>query len=332
MVFKRLLMAFGVGGPSVDTVLTSPHTRPGAAIEGRVELSGGDSDVLIEEIALCLAANVEAESDGGEHEVGAEFARVPVAGAFRLAAGEHRAIPFSYPVPWDAPLTDAGGGLLPGSGLGLRTEVVIDRAADKGDLDRVHVHPLPAQDRVLEAFARLGFGLKHTDIEIGHLAGTAQQSPFFQEIEFHPAPHYAHEIGEVELSFVADPHGVDVVIEFDKRGGMFTEGQDLYGRFRVEHAHTDHVDWAAQVDAWITEALERHRGLFGGYGRGHDEQPDHGYDGYHQAEERGGALGGLGGVALGVAGGLAAGYVAAEVVDEIGDMFEGEEAEEEEEE
>ena len=29
VVFKKLLGAFGVGGPSVDTVLSNPNTRPG---------------------------------------------------------------------------------------------------------------------------------------------------------------------------------------------------------------------------------------------------------------------------------------------------------------
>ncbi|KUP97764.1 sporulation protein [Thermobifida cellulosilytica] len=312
MVFKRLLMAFGVGGPSLDTVLRSPHTRPGEFLEGVVELSGGDHEVFIEEIAVCLASAVEVEAGDVEGTAGVEFARFPVTGAFRLGAGERHSIPFRYPVPLQAPITAARGGPLPGTGVGLRTDVVIDHAPDKGDLDPVLIHPLPVQDRILEAFARLGFALKHTDLEHGHLAGTAQQFPFFQEIEFHPSPRYAHEINEVEVSFVADHEGVDVIIEFDRRGGLFTEGQDLYGRFRAAHADVDRVDWAAQVDGWIAQALERHRGLFGGYGH-------HGYHGGHG--HHGG--GGLGETVLGIAGGLAAGFVAGEIIDEIGDMLEG---------
>lgn len=344
MVFKRFLMAFGVGGPSIDTVLRSPHTSPGAFLEGVVELSGGDSHVLIEEIAVCLASTVEVEAGDSEGVAGIEFARFPVAGAFHLAAGERRSIPFRYPVPWQAPVTAAGGGPLPGTGVGLRTDVVVGQAPDKGDLDPVLIHPLPVQDRILEAFARLGFALKHTDLEHGHLVGTAQQFPFFQEIEFHPSPRYAHEIEEVEVSFVADPEGVDVIIEFDRRGGLFTEGQDLYGRFRVAHYDVDRVDWVAQVDAWIAQSLERHRSLFGGYGHGYPGHPGHGYPGhpghgypghgypehaspkYQEHGHRGGS--GLGGVVAGIAGGLAAGYVAGEIIDEIGDAFEGDDEDE----
>ncbi|MGI5122497.1 sporulation protein [Marinactinospora thermotolerans] len=334
MVFKRVLSMFGVGGSTVDTVLANPEVRPGTFLEGHVELAGGEVDVDIEEIVLALVSRVEL--DGHDAEVGAEFARIPVAGSFRLAAGERHSIPFRFPIPWQTPLTEAGGGSLPGMVLGLRTDVVVDRAADKGDLDRVLVHPLPVQDRVLEALHRLGFVLKGADVEAGHLAGTAQEFPFFQEIEFHPSPRYAHEVNEVEVSFVADPHGMDVIIEFDRRGGMFTEGQDLYGRFRVEHAEAGYDDWTAKVDSWVAGALERHRALFGGHGHYGYEGGHYGYEGghpgYHGHDDHGGSgLGTAAAVGLGVAGGVVAGMVAAEVVDEIGDFFEGEEDEGDEE-
>lgn len=319
MVFRRLLTAFGVGGPSVDTVLRSPHTRPGEFLEGTVELVGGESEVLIEEISVCLASAVEVEAGDTEGVSRVEFARFPVTGAFPLGPGQRHSIPFRYPVPWQAPITAADGGPLPGARVGLRTDVAIAHAVDKGDLDPVLIHPLPVQDRILDAFARLGFVLKHMDLEQGHLVGTAQQFPFFQEIEFHPSPRYAHEINEVEVSFVADPEGVDVIIEFDKRGGLFTEGADIYGRFRASHADVDRVDWVAQVDSWVAQSLSQHRSLFGGYGHGHPgHYPPPGYG--HPEHHSGG--GGLGGVAMGVIGGMAAGYVAGEIMDAIGEVFE----------
>ncbi|MFW5415870.1 sporulation protein [Nocardiopsis sp. CNT-189] len=322
MVFKRFLAAFGVGGPSIDTVLANPHVQPGGVLEGHVELHGGDVDARIGEIAVALATRAEVEVGDGEAAAGVEFARIPVSGPLRLEAGERRSLPFRYPVPWQAPLTEAGGAPLPGAVLGLRTEVVIDGAPDKGDLDRVHVHPLPVQDGVLEALARLGFGLKHTDVEHGHLGGTRQEFPLFQEIEYYASPEYAHEVNEIELSFVADEHGMDVVIEFDRRGGVFGGGGDAYGLFRVEHAQAHGTDWTALVADWIGQALDRHRSLFGGHRH-------YGHHGDHGDDHGGGMMGAVGGAALGMAGGLAAGYVAAEVIDEV---FEEEEPEEEEEE
>ncbi|MFD3683535.1 sporulation protein [Nocardiopsis sp. NPDC058631] len=308
MVFKRLLAAFGVGGLSIDTVVETPHTRPGSVLEGRVELSGGEGEAEIAEIVLALVVGVE---DGDEHE-GVEFARVPVASGIRLAAGETLSVPFTFGIPWQTPVTEAGGGSLPGVMVGLRTEVVVDGASDKGDLDRLHVHPLPVQERVLEALARLGFGFKNTGVETGYLSGTAQEYPFFQEFEFHPSERYAHDVSEVEIALVPDPEGVSAVVEFDRRGGMFSEDGEVYSGFRVGHAEADRLDWAGTLDSWIGETLRRHRELFGGPYPGEGEQ-------YYEEEERGGMLGAVGGVAAGVVGGLAAGYVVSEIVDGVGE-------------
>ncbi|WP_067964330.1 sporulation protein [Nocardiopsis trehalosi] len=315
MGFKRFLAAFGVGGPKVDTVLVAPDTRPGALLEGHVELLGGDADARIDEVAVALASRVEVEGAEGEQAVGAEFARLPVSGPLVLAAGERTSLPFRYPVPWQAPLTDAGRGPLPGAVLGLRTDVVIGMAPDKGDLDPVHVHPLPAQDAVLEALLRLGFVLKGTDVETGWLRGTRQEFPLYQEFEFHPSPEYAHAVREVEVSFVADPHGMDVILEFDRRGGLFGGGGDSYGLFRVEH--TEDGDWTGRVASWIDAALDRYRSVHGA--GGYEPYGHQGYHGHHDDDHHGGGgmMSGAAGVAMGVAGGLAAGYVAAEVVDEF---------------
>ncbi|MUL43554.1 sporulation protein [Streptomonospora sp. PA3] len=263
MGIKRILAAFGIGGPSIDTVVTQPQARPGERLEGYIDLVGGDVEADIDEIAVALSARVEVESGDYEGQVTREFSRVPVCGAFRLAAGEQRRIPFSYPVSYQSPLTDAGGRSLPGAMLGLSTDVVIGGAPDKGDLDPVRIHPLPAQDRVLEAVHRLGFTLLKTDIEQGRLVGTRQEFPMYQELEFRAAPQFAGRMKEMELSFVADPQGVEVVLEVDKRGGLFTESQDRFARFRVEHAQAEQGgDWAP-VLADAVESMLKRRGIFG---------------------------------------------------------------------
>ena len=53
MAFKKLLGAFGVGGPSVDT------TRPGLTLDGHVNITGGDHDVTIEHVTIGLVTRVE---------------------------------------------------------------------------------------------------------------------------------------------------------------------------------------------------------------------------------------------------------------------------------
>ena len=313
MVFKRLLGALGVGGPRVDTVLVDPNGVPGGTVAGRVELVGGNHEVAIEQVTLGLVTRMEVESGGGDHGATGEFHRVAVSGAMRLGEGERVSVPFELALPWETPVTAVYGQTLRGMVMGVRTEVAIAKAVDKGDLDLINVHPLPSQQRILDAFGQLGFVFKSADLEYGRIHGVAQTLPFYQEIEYFAAPQYAHHINEVELTFVTSPHGVEVVLEFDKRGGMFTGGHDSYGRYSVPHADADPVDWAQQVDAWVRQALEK-RPAMPGYG-GH---------GGHRGHGRGM---GMGGVVAGAAGGMAVGYLAGEMIE---DAFEGDEGGDEE--
>ena len=301
MVFKKMLRALGVGGPSVDTVLSDPRVRPGEWLTGEVRLAGGDADADIERIALSLVARV----DTGQGESAVEFHQEVVCGPFRLSAKENRAVAFRFAMPWEAPITEVFGQHLHGASLGLRTELTVAQAVDKGDLDPVYVEPLPAQEAVLDAFGRLGLHIAAAELEAGRLHGVRQQLPFFQQIEFYPPPGYAGMIEDIELTFVADPDGIQVVLGADKRSGLFPPGHDDLGRIGVSHAEAMRTDWASAVTEWLDHLAQR-RGAgaagFGGYA-------DHGGYGDH----RGGP--GIGGIIAGAAVGAVGGMI-------IGDMIE----------
>ncbi|MGV9995071.1 sporulation protein [Streptomyces sp. NPDC003374] len=338
MVFKRLLGSLGVGGPTVDTVLNPVAARPGGTLTGQVHLKGGNADFGIDHITLELVARVEAEHSGGESEGFVAFERFTVGGGFRLAEGELRSIPFSVMLPWETPITELYGQGL-GITLGVRTELAVADAKDKGDLDQLAVAPLPAQEAILEALGQLGFGFKFADLEYGRIGGTGQQLPFFQEIELTPAPQYAQQVNEIEVTFLANPGGMDVVLEADKRGGLFSSGHDTVTRFTVSHEGIEHQDWNTIVDSWIRQLVE-HRASYGSqaaYGHGASYAYEHGHSGHyghadhhhHDGHRSGPGMGtaiaaGAAGLAVGVVGGM----VAAEVVDEVGDFFEGDEDEE----
>ncbi|MEV4621582.1 sporulation protein [Asanoa sp. NPDC049573] len=312
MVLRKMLGALGVGGPSVDTVLPNPNTRPGLPLTGQVNLTGGTSDVELAHITVGLVTRVEVETGAGDHGAMGEFHRTAVAGRTRLAAGQRLSIPFQVDMPWETPVTDVFGQRLRGMTMGLRTEVAIDRAVDKGDLDPIAVHPLPVHERILDAFGTLGFRFKGADLEYGRIHGAHQTLPFYQEIEFWPAPRYGHGVAEIELSFVTNAHTVEVVLEFDKRGGVFTGGHDAYGRYTVPHSHADSADWTQVVDGWVRQALDQRRSFLAGHGGGHHGMPGHGH--------HGGGMGGVvAGAALGVAGGLVAGELIEEVFEDDGD-------------
>ncbi|MBX6386637.1 MAG: sporulation protein [Microbispora sp.] len=326
MVFKRMLGALGVGAPSVDTVLSTPRVRPGGVLMGEVRLSGGDFDAEIEDITLGLVATVEIEHGDVEGTGLGEFSRSRVSGPFTLRKGENRTIPFQVPVPWEAPISEIDGQRLTGMALGVRTEVAIAKAVDKGDLDPVAVEPLPSQLRVLEAFLQLGFAFKSADLEAGHIYGVRQELPFYQEIEFYPPPRHAGVVGEVELTFVADPAGLEVILEADKRAGRYSG--DAIGRFRVSHEEAMHLDWPAEIDRWLTGLAQYampygdHHGGHGygehgygghGYGHGGHYESHHPHHGHHNGP-------GWGAVAAAGAAGVVGGLVAGEIIEEI---FEG---------
>jgi sporulation-control protein len=310
MVFKKLLGAFGVGGPSVDTVLANSNTRPGLTLTGQIHILGGDHDVKIDQVSLGLVTRVEVESGDANYDSTVEFHRIAVAGAFPLTKGERKEIPFSFPVPWEAPVTDVYGQRLRGMTMGLRTELAVARAVDKGDLDPVQVHPLPAQERILDAFNRLGFRFKTADLERGRIHGVNQQLPFYQEIEFFPPPQYAGGINEVELTFIADQQGVEVILEFDKRGGFLSGGHDAYGRFRVDHATVDQTDWSTVVDGWVRSANDRYSSL----------RASHGFHGGGHGRGGHGRGTGAGAVIAGAGAGILGGMVLGEAME---DVFEG---------
>jgi sporulation-control protein len=321
MVFKRLLGSLGVGAPTVDTVLDPAPVLPGGALGGQVHLKGGQADFDIEHITLDLVARVEAEHEEGESEGVVVFDRFTVGGGFRLAADESRSVPFSVTLPWETPVTELHGQPL-GIVLGVRTELAVAGAKDRGDLDQLTVAPLPAQEAILEALGQLGFGFRSADLEYGHIGGTGQQLPFYQEIELTPAPQYAHRVNEIELTFLAGPAGLEVVLEADKRGGLFSPGHDALTRFTV--GHHDNRDWAAEVDGWIRQLVE-HRTAYGDGAPFADHGPhghgEHHHDDHHRSGPGMGTAiaAGAAGLAVGVVGGM----VAAEVVDEVGDFFEG---------
>jgi len=261
VVFKKMMQKLGVGGPSVDTVLANPNCRPGGFLEGQVHVVGGDHAVEIEYVALGLTTRVEVETSDGEYNANQEFHRQRLTGSFKLEAGARHDLGFRFDVPWETPITEVYGQHLHGMTMGLATELEVARAVDKSDLDPVAVHPLPAQERILDALLRLGFRFTRADVERGRVHGAEQTLPFYQEIEFHPPAQYASGINQLELTFLSTPQKLQVVLEIDKRGGLFTEGHDAFGRFDVDYRTADQVDWAGQLDNWLRQSAQR-RGMF----------------------------------------------------------------------
>ncbi|QNP73526.1 sporulation protein [Streptomyces roseirectus] len=252
MAFKKLLASLGAGGASVETVLTEVNVVPGGVVQGEVRIQGGSVNQNIEGLSIGLQAQVEVEGQDSEYKQNIEFAKVSLGGAFELQAGAVHAVPFGLDIPWETPVTSIGGQPLRGMNIGVTTELAIARAVDSSDLDPINVHPLPAQQAILDAFTQLGFRFKSADMERGHIRGTRQKLPFYQEIEFFPPSQY-HGLNQVELSFVADENAMDVILEMDKKPGLFSEGSDTFRSFQVGLRDFQGTDWAAYLNQWLAE-------------------------------------------------------------------------------
>ncbi|KUL43139.1 sporulation protein [Streptomyces sp. NRRL F-4489] len=260
MGFKKLLASLGAGGATVETVLFEENVVPGGVVQGEVRIQGGSVPQAIQGLSVGLQARVEAEHGDGEVVRDVEFTRVRLGGAFEVQAGAVHTVPFGLEIPWETPVTTFMGQPLHGMDVGVATELAIARAVDSGDLDPVHVHPLPAQQAVLDAFGRLGFRFLSADLEQGRIHGTRQRLPFYQEIEFAAPPQYRG-LSQVELSFVADEREMDVVLEMDKKPGLFSEGSDTYRSFTVGLYDFEGTDWAAYLNQWLAEVGGRRNWL-----------------------------------------------------------------------
>ncbi|MGY1773202.1 sporulation protein [Blastococcus sp. SYSU D00813] len=251
MAFRNMLARLGSGGASVETVLDSPETTPGGTVTGTVSVTGGQVPQEIAEIRVALEATVEVESGDSSWHENAVFGTTVVAGASTIAPGEQRSGRFSFGVPWQCPVTSLDGWHLRGMRVGLRTRVDIPGAIDAGDLDPVTVLPLPVQRTVLQALDSLGFAFRGADVEKGRIRGS--ELPFYQEVEFAPPRDLRGRVNELEVTFLADPSGVEVVLEVDRRGGLLTEGTDASGRLRLSHADTDVRAVAGRLDAAVRQ-------------------------------------------------------------------------------
>ncbi|MDT9685458.1 sporulation protein [Streptomyces sp. TRM76323] len=260
MGFKKLLASLGAGGANVETVLTEANVVPGGVVQGEVRIEGGSVPQEIQGLSLGLQARVEVEGGDQEAKQDIEFGRTQIGGSFTVQAGAVHVVPFGLEIPWETPVTCIAGQQLRGMDIGVTTELAIARAVDSSDLDPISVHPLPAQQAILDAFVRLGFRFKNADMERGHIRGTRQRLPFYQEIEFLPPQQYRG-LNQVELSFVADDREMDVVLEMDKKGGLFSEGSDSYRCFVVGLNDYQGTDWAAYLNQWLADVGGRRNWL-----------------------------------------------------------------------
>ncbi|WP_433118790.1 sporulation protein [Micromonospora sp. CA-246542] len=247
----------GWTGLSVQTTLGNPSTRPGLRLPGRVTLAAGPDDVLVRHIRLGLVTTVEPDDPAAPRRL-MQFFQLPIAGRFVVPAGRRRAVDFALPLPWETPVTTFGGVPLLSLRMGLRTEVSVDPDLDQGAMVPVFVHPVPTQQHVLAALDTLGFSIRQAGLVEGGLPGVEHALPLHQRWGYWVGPLYAGPITELELIFVTNSAGLEVITWMDRKLSLAGITHQSISRFRVWHADAGQRDWVATVDGWLRHAINRH--------------------------------------------------------------------------
>ncbi|WP_434743304.1 sporulation protein [Micromonospora sp. SH-82] len=252
----------GWPGLGVRTTVVSPSTRPGLRFPGRVMLSAGDRDVAVRHIALGLVAQAEPDDPGRGPRL-VEFHQTSIAGPFVVPAGRRRAVDFALPLPWETPVTIFGGVPVMGLRTALRTEVAVgaDPGAGRSTSVPVFVHPLPVQQHVLATLDTLGFVMRQAALQLGRLPGVEQTLGVHQRLGYWVGPLYAGPITELEVIFVADSVGLEVILWVDRRLALAGATHQSISRFRVWHVGADQQDWPAVVDGWLRSTINRHAAM-----------------------------------------------------------------------
>lgn len=253
MVFRIIKAVLGTG-VGVDTVLNGTDVTPGGSLSGQVKFNGGEVDAKVEGITLEFTALVEEDAKGEDRRATYHFHRAQVSGPFELTAGTSHAVDFDVPVPWETPLSALAGRPLPGMTLGVATELALDKAFDKSDLDPLTVEPLPVHVAGLNAMDELGLVFQNADLEAGTLPGS--HMPFYQEIEYWPGGEFKGKFTEVELTFVTNRATTDILLQANDEGSPLSAGHDKYQRFTVKN--DDPGDLVDVIRTQLEQLAQRH--------------------------------------------------------------------------
>ncbi|GAA4672870.1 sporulation protein [Streptomyces youssoufiensis] len=257
MVFTKVPAPLGRGGPSLDTTLMPKAALPGGSLTGQLQLLGGNADCDIDRLTLELVAQVGAAPGAGGSASEAVCARFTLPGSFRLGRREQRSLLFDVRLPWETPVTELSGAALDVT-LDVRAELTATGTRGRSDLVPLRVAPLPVQDSLLAALDRLGFGFRSARLEHGLIHGTSQRLPLYQVFGLAPAPRHAAVMRELQVTFLANPGGVEVILEADKPDGLFAHGHGLLNRHLVSHGDADRRDWDATAEVWVRQMVASH--------------------------------------------------------------------------
>lgn len=247
-MFNKLLASIGVGAAKVDTRIHDSSLTPGEMVEGVVNVRGGAVAQPIDAVTVSLYTNYRSSDGDDAMTLQAELARVRVAEPFTVEPGAEHSFPFRLAVPYETPLT------IGYHSVWVQTSLNIAQALDPSDSDRLQIEPHPLQARFLEGLRELGFHFHASQVERHRkLSG---RFPFVQELEFKPGYGTYGKLAELEVIFQLSEHGLEALVEMDKRASglqmlLDLEPGERYGHIRFSNADLERGSWAGAIDQLI---------------------------------------------------------------------------------
>lgn len=248
-IFKKLLASVGIGSARVDARLTQDSLVPGDHVTGEIHLTGGEVAQDIDEIYMYVITHYEREDNHKKGKVECTLAKHRLTEKISLQPEEKLVLPFSFPLPYQTPLTM---GRQP---VYMRTGLDIKLAIDPGDSDFIDVRPHPYMEKILDAIQSIGFQLYKVDCEYNPYLGGSY--PFVQAFEFRPIGPLRSRVEELDVFFFLRDGGLDLYLELDRRArgflGRAEEAFDLDDRYIRLHLSEEELKQSMSEVAQLLE-------------------------------------------------------------------------------
>ncbi|MGH8791819.1 MAG: sporulation protein [Stackebrandtia sp.] len=250
----RIIKGVMGAGVSVETILADPYVYPGGKLRGHVNFTGGDVDQAVKEIALEFNVLVEQEGREDERRETQSFYRLPVSGTFQLPARTSHSVPFEIRTHWETPISAISSRPLIGMRLGVATELALDKARDKGDLDPLTVEPLPVQAEAMRAVEAAGFVLQGARMRQGAITGS--ELSVHQEIRYWASGDFSSHFKELTVTFVTNSSTTDIILQADNPAGVVNSPDGAVQRFAAQNNVP--TDFTEPVRAQLHQLAQKH--------------------------------------------------------------------------
>ena len=202
-MFKKFLAGLGIDGAKVNFEIDNNVVELGGVVSGKVYVSGGAVDQVIEEISIALEVSSRYKAGDEMRRVHQEIASGIVASQLMLkATSPEISIPVQFELPYNIPIsTDY-------TKYQFRTNLDIPNAIDAKDIDEIIIRPNHYVQCLLDAIGLLGFRSK---AESGSFNGR------FQQFEYVPTKFLKGKLDELEVYFEAQEDRINIMLQIDKK-------------------------------------------------------------------------------------------------------------------